>query len=359
MRRPRLLLDLLPYHPADGGFATAVHHLLASAATFTDIEVVGVSLEASAPRLRQFGPRIVAIRAPAKSRHYVGLTLLPVVARALRADALHAEVGPAPVGLGVPTSVTVHDLHVLSPTGRPPTGLAGWHHRLYWRRLYVASLRRALLIKTISAATARDIEHHLGNARRVRVLRPYVDAPPALPVRTRWPVDTEELRVLFLGSVVPRRNLPFLLDALRQVRRPWRLDVVGSRWWGSDDAMTTDPRVTFHGFVEDVRRDRFLAQADVLVCPSVQEGFSYPVAEAMVRGTPVLVADIPVFREYVPDECRFPLTSPTQLAQRIDALSASEMARISPLLREITQRFSPEEHAATHHAYFAELLGMR
>jgi len=353
-----LLLDLLPYHPADGGLATAVHHLLASAATFEDIEVVGVALDQFAPRLRQFGLRIVSVRAPVKLRHYIGLPLLPVLARTLHADALHAEVGPAPAGLGVPTSVTVHDLHVLSDGDRPPDGVAGWHYRLYWRWLFVSSLRRASLVKAISAATAGDVEHHLGSARRVRVVHPYVEQLPDLPTKERWPGEGEALRVLFLGSIVPRRNLPFLLEALQQVRRPWRLDVVGSRWWGSDDAATDDPRIMFHGFVEDAQRDEFLVRADLLVCPSVREGFSYPVAEAMARGTLVLVSDIPVFQEYVPDECRFSLTSPAELAQKIDSLSAPDVIRLSPTLREIMRRYSPEEHAAAHRAYFGELLGL-
>lgn len=358
MRRPRLLLDLLPYHPADGGFAVAVDQLLTSAATLKDIEVIGVALEEFAPRLRRSGLRIVSVRAPMKLRHYVGLPLFPVLVRALGADALHAEVGPAPAGLGIPTSVTVHDLHFLSPLDRSPPGLAGWHHRLYWRRLYMVSLRRAALIKAISVATSEDVERHLGNSHRVRVVRPYVDQRLDLPTRGRWPSEGEMLHVLFLGSVVPRRNLPFLIEALQQVRRPWRLDVVGNRWWGSDDAATEDTRITFHGYVDDARKDELLAQADLLVCPSVQEGFSYPVAEAMARGTPVMASDIPVFREYVPDGCRFSLTSPAELAEKIDALSASEMARISPLLREITRRFSPEAHAEAHRTYFAELLGL-
>lgn len=357
MRRPRLLLDLLPYHPADGGFAVAVHQLLKSAATLKDIEVIGVALEEFAPRLRRFGLRIVSVRAPMKARHYVGLPLLPVLVRTLDVDALHAEVGPAPAGLGIPTSVTVHDLHFLSPDDRPPSGLTGWHHRLYWRGLYVASLRRASLLKAISAATARDVEHHLGDSHRVRVVHPYVDHLN-LPAKRRWPSEGEMLHVLFLGSVVPRRNLPFLIDALRQVRRPWQLDVVGNRWWGSDDAITDDTRIAFHGYVDDARKDELLAQADLLVCPSVQEGFSYPVAEAMARGTPVMVSDIPVFREYVPDGYRFSLTSPAELAEKIDAFSASEMSRISPILREITRRFSPEAHAEAHRAYFTELLGL-
>ena len=41
----------------------------------------------------------------------------------------------------------------------------------------------------------------------------------------------------------------------------------------------------------------YLKNADLLVQPSLYEGFGIPPLEAMSLGTPVLISDIPVFKE--------------------------------------------------------------
>ncbi|PKN82787.1 MAG: hypothetical protein CVU47_01775 [Chloroflexi bacterium HGW-Chloroflexi-9] len=357
MRRPRLLLDLTRYHPADGGFATAVHHLLASTSTFDDIDVVAVALDQFADALRQHGTHVASIHAPMKARSYVGLLAMPLLARRFGADALHAEIGALPYGMGIRSSVTAHDLHFLSSADQPPGGLSGLNYRLYWRHLYVSSLKRATLIKAISRATATAVTRAIGDSDRIRLAYPRVD--PGDPTTGEGtPVEGRELNLLFLGSVVPRRNLPFLLDALRLVKRPWRLNIVGQVWWGARELGTVDPRVTFHGFVPDPVRDGMLRQADVLICPSWDEGFGYPVAEAMAYGTFVLASDIPVFREYVPAECRFSLNSPVDLAAKIESLDATSMADLKSSLIDAIRPYSRERHAEAHHAFFRELLGL-
>lgn len=358
MRRPRLLLDLLPYHPEDGGFTTAAHDLLKATAAFEDIDVIGVAARRHAADLEQFGTRIVRVRVPERARLYAGLAAFPWFARRLRADALHAEIGPLPWGVGIPTSITAHDLHFMTADARPPRGLAGLQYRLYWKQLYFRSLNRASMVKAISEATASEVRTTTSRNDRIRVVRPRVSPPPTRTSSRRRAEDGGELRLVFLGSVVPRRNLPFLLEALARVQRPWRLEVLGQVWWGRDEITSVDPRVTFRGFVSEETRDEVLANADVLVCPSLQEGFGYPVAEAMARGVYVLTSDIPVFAEYVPEECRFPLDSPSELARRIELLTLAEMARLRPTLLDSIARYSPAAHEAAHRDFFRELLGM-
>ncbi len=44
------------------------------------------------------------------------------------------------------------------------------------------------------------------------------------------------------------------------------------------------------GYVEDARLDGLIREADLVVHPSLYEGFGLVVLEAMARGTPVLAA---------------------------------------------------------------------
>jgi glycosyltransferase involved in cell wall biosynthesis len=55
--------------------------------------------------------------------------------------------------------------------------------------------------------------------------------------------------------------------------------------------------VEFTGFIPNERLKTLLAEAALLVQPSLYEGFGYPPLEAMTVGTLALVSDIPVFRE--------------------------------------------------------------
>src|SRR5258708_3331441 len=53
----------------------------------------------------------------------------------------------------------------------------------------------------------------------------------------------------------------------------------------------------FHGGVSDAEYARILSSATALVSASLNEGFGLPLIEAMAGGTPIVVSDIPIFRE--------------------------------------------------------------
>ncbi|MDR0302488.1 MAG: glycosyltransferase, partial [Treponema sp.] len=55
--------------------------------------------------------------------------------------------------------------------------------------------------------------------------------------------------------------------------------------------------VTFTGFISDEQLMEYLSTAELLVQPSLYEGFCLPPLEAMVLGTRALISDIPVLRE--------------------------------------------------------------
>lgn len=56
-------------------------------------------------------------------------------------------------------------------------------------------------------------------------------------------------------------------------------------------------RVIFHNGVSDEEYHQLVAGAVALVSASRDEGFGIPLVEAMAVGTPIVVSDIPIFRE--------------------------------------------------------------
>jgi glycosyltransferase involved in cell wall biosynthesis len=359
-RRPRILIDALAYDPHDGGFATALRGVLHSCRDIPGIEFVVAHHTSHRSYFESLGLGSVGLAFPYKLRFFASFAYLPWLARSLEAAAVHCEISALPKGLGVPGSVTAHDLFFLT---RPDVGGGSVAKRfiteVYWRRLFVQSLQRASVVKAISETTADDVRR-LGGGANVTVISPRIERACAPASERHWPVEDEPLRLLFLGSVVPRKNLELLLAALKLVDREWRLDIAGNLWWGGDilDEAAGDPRIEVHGYVEDEQRDFLLDRCHVLVAPSLYEGFCYPVAEAMSRGALVLTSDIGAFREYVPDECRFPISDPEPLAAALNSLCGESYERLRGFCRTAAQRFTPEAHVEAHQLLFSELAGV-
>lgn len=112
-----------------------------------------------------------------------------------------------------------------------------------------------------------------------------------------------------LGTIEPRKNHKLLLQAWMD----WiasgdaavpRLVVLGKRGWENREVFKTlDESTALSGHViecsglSDAEVGAVLRGARALLCPSLAEGFSLPVVEALALGTPVIASDIPVHRE--------------------------------------------------------------
>jgi glycosyltransferase involved in cell wall biosynthesis len=110
--------------------------------------------------------------------------------------------------------------------------------------------------------------------------------------------------LLHVGSTVPRKRIDLLLDVFAAVaaREPRaRLVRVGGAFTERDASQVQRLGIAHRTQVLPVlEREALLAvyrRAALLVSTSEREGFCLPVAEALAAGTPVVVPDLPVFRE--------------------------------------------------------------
>ena len=204
---------------------------------------------------------------------------------------------------GVPTAVIIHDF---IPIKFPDAYLPSPEQReAYSRALQFA--RESAIVLANSEFTKREAINLAGfGEQNLIVLSAGVE--PEFQVLSG--LDKEEVRarygiakpfVLFTGNMEYRKNLPAFLQAFALANRKLDGDyqlVVVSALTNSDRALITRwaeaagvrGDMVMTGFVDDRELVRLYNASEVLACPSLQEGFGFPVLEAMRCGTPVLAA---------------------------------------------------------------------
>jgi glycosyltransferase involved in cell wall biosynthesis len=211
--------------------------------------------------------------------------VLPLRALTHRAALIHGPDSFLPLRRRQPGVVTIHDLSFEAIPGDMPA-LTERKYQL----LVPRSARSAELVICPSEFTAADVEQRYHVPReRIRVIA----EAAALPLGQAPAPDGPYL--LAASALRPKKNLEVLVAAFRDLHQeglPHRLVLAGADC-GSGPALQQlagDAPVEITGFVDDARLDALIRGADALVVPSIYEGFGLVVLDAMVRGTPVVLA---------------------------------------------------------------------
>jgi glycosyltransferase involved in cell wall biosynthesis len=222
-------------------------------------------------------------------------TALRVRARTAGINALLNTVPEAILGSPIPQVTVVHDLLPLFFPAEYP------RQQYYFRSLVPRVLQRSRIIVADSESTRRDITVSYGIApEKIRVIYPGYDPTVYAPCTVDGSSDSpEDSYLLYVGNLLPHKNLLSLLDALAILRRRRRARLIIRGDGQPAYARAVRERVetlglrgvvTFEGYTEGVALRHLYARAACLVLPSLREGFGLPVLEAMACGTPVITS---------------------------------------------------------------------
>lgn len=262
---------------------------------------------------------------------------LPAVLRHDRLDVFHGPNHFLPKFDPARSIVTIHDLAYfrmeIYPSGENAM-LREWTSK---------ALNRAERVIALSQNTRVDIEA-LGVApERVRVIYGGGNVVPDHEIRLDrrdelWQkLKLPERYILFVGTILPRKNVPFLVRAFAQLKRmglPHKLVLAGSRDTSSaevDDlvselGLNSDVLVT--GYVEDWQLPLLYKGADLFVLPTLYEGFTLVTLEAMAYGTPVVATDTSSIREGVGEDALLvPVNDDEALASAMHQVITSKSLR--------------------------------
>jgi len=229
---------------------------------------------------------------------------LPLNIWTSKPDLFHALSLQAPIYCTCPLIVTILDPSVLLFPQ-----YFNWWFRNHSRYILPLVARRADMIITISEFSKNEIHRYL-NIPLEKIVVTYVGVSALF---TKYKNNDarianfcarnqiEQPFILHVGSFEPRKNIPALLEAYAILKKrgicQHRLVFTGGTRWKSSgiiskiDELGLQNDISILGYIPEEELPVLYNAADLLVYPSLYEGFGMPVVEAMACGCPVITSN--------------------------------------------------------------------
>lgn len=182
-------------------------------------------------------------------------------------------------------------------------------------------LRSADVVFAATSFTKATLREHPGFTGAVHVV-PYgaPEQDTATP-RSHYAEADRPLRVLYVGSLGQRKGISYLFEAAKITGHSITLTVIGTK--PSEPCKALDRALRAHHWIASMPHASVLEQmrhSDVLVFPSLFEGFGLVILEAMAQGVPVITTPHTAGPDIITDgEDGFivPIRDPAAIADRL------------------------------------------
>lgn len=190
----------------------------------------------------------------------------------------------------VPTVLTIHDLsferypEYLSLKGRL------WHRRILRPRNLI---ERMSSIVCVSKHTKEEMKRVYNVAEdRCMVVYPGVRMPHTPPPLVTRDADAP-FTICVISTIEPRKNIFIITQVVPLLRAKYpdiRCRVIGKPGYHSAEVIAEmkSAGIEYDGYVSQEEKYRILKESDVMVYPSIYEGFGLPPLEAQAVGIPVI-----------------------------------------------------------------------
>lgn len=342
-----LITDLLV-----GGTPTVVRELAIRLNQWPDVEIEVACLATWGP----VADELSAAGIPVTALEAKGVTDLGVVPRLTKlirtrrfdtvfSFLIHANAIAAAASLRCRQTRFIQSIQTTQPTPR-------WH---WWLQAIVQQAAEVIVVPSPSVAQAAEDWAQVP-AEKIRVIPNAID-PNAFAIARDDSTPSSTTRVGFIGRLDPIKRIGDLVEATALLPEEYRLDVFGE---GSERAAIASSiarlglgnRVTLHGAIS--RPQEALARIDVLVLPSLAEGFGLVLIEAMAARVPVVATNVTGIRDVVKDGktgLLVPPMSPTEIAGAIRRVVEDAGLRgklIEAARADVAARFSWDEVIANY-----------
>lgn len=216
-----------------------------------------------------------------------------------------------PLGIKIPILSTIHDVVFLDiPNITSP--FKKLFNYIYLKRIVHISE----CIFTVSNFSRERIIHHFNP--KCNIIVTYNGISSSFHDFSKTISDIEKPYLLYIGNIKKHKGLKTLLKAfslLNVYNSEYKLVIVGEskNFKSSDEEVMKylsdnnkkNSNIIFTGYIDQSKLQNIISNASILIQPSLYEGFGIPPLESMHLNTPVIISDIPVFKEIYAD---FPVT---------------------------------------------------
>jgi starch synthase len=193
---------------------------------------------------------------------------------------------------------------------------------------------------------------------RVRVIPYGAPGRPALtlergitPAVKTGKTSGGKLRVLFVGALTQRKGLSYLLEAVRKLGSKIELTLIGRR---ASECSALDAALRVHRWIPSISHCALLEEMsrhDVMVFPSLFEGFGLVILEAMSCGVPVIATPntaAPDFFSDGQDGFIVPIRNSDAIAEKLEILML-DRDRLSEMSQAAARK--AEQHSWEQYRY--------
>lgn len=200
----------------------------------------------------------------------------------------------------IPHIMTVHDVIYW----RLPEYIPNWKMSIYVH-LLKQSILKANKIITVSQFSAQEIADIFGlEAKNIPII---YNSSSKLTVKKSY-LDTQEKYIFYEGGLDMRKNVTTLIEAFSMIapKHPNLYLYIAGNYFKtplipdipkSIESFHLQDRVKLLGYISDEDMTRYIQGAEMLVYPSLYEGFGIPIVEGLSLGTPVITSNIGAMKE--------------------------------------------------------------
>ncbi len=309
-----------------GGTPTVVRELAARLGQEPDVHVQVACLDRDGPVGDQIREKGIAVTAFA-ARGRADLSILPRLVKLIRREQIdtvfsflvHANALAAAASLRCKGVRFIQSIQTTQPYPR-------WH---WWVQRAAAHAAQKVVVTSSSVA---QIAEQRADVPREKI----VVIHNALDPQTFGQISREEgsgRRVGFIGRLDPVKRIGDLIQAVSMLPTDTTLDIFGegaerSAIEAEITRFNLNNRMILHGAIADPAQA--LRKIDLLVLPSLAEGFGLVLIEAMAAGVPVIGTDVGGIRDVIRDGDNgllVPVKNPAEIAAAISKIFADSALR--------------------------------
>jgi glycosyltransferase involved in cell wall biosynthesis len=198
-----------------------------------------------------------------------------------------------PAGLEKPVAVVIHDLSFITHPQSYSKKFVS-----YYTYMIKKTAKQKPIIVTVSEHSKKNIIRHLGvDEKNILLVQGYSRIFQRQDNRIKID-ECEQPYFLYVGHIEPRKNLTFLIEGFLKWKERqkvnYKLKIVGELWIKSPEIMSlmkkynNTPNIEFTGYISEQKLDETYRNSSAFVHASFEEGFGFPVLEAMQYNLPIL-----------------------------------------------------------------------